>query len=87
LPTAGQILQEGKVLHKEVHLWRDDFWYNEKYVKMFGHYKTDVGLMVYNVMYEYDYYSCWVSGSEYLAGLKNVTCTKLTEEETYEYED
>lgn len=85
LPTAGKILQEGKVIHKEVHLKRDYHYLNEKPDMLLNEYKTDVGLMLYHVMYRYDYYTCWVRGEEKTSTLNYVSCTKLNEGETYEY--
>ena len=88
LPTAGEILRDGKILHKEVHLKRDHFLYDSNSAKILGEHKTDVELIVYHVMHHYDYYSCWARGKfEHASGLHYVTCAKLTQGETYEPED
>ena len=87
LPTAGQILQEGKILHKEVHLKRDYNLFDKDIAQILGEHKTDVDLIVYHVMYKYDYYSCWARGDKRRPGLDYVTCAKLNEGETYALED
>ena len=60
-PTAGEILQNGKTLHKEVHLSRDST-FSEQRLLMWpvDEYKTQLGKIIYHVMYKEEYYICYL---------------------------
>ena len=54
-PTAGEILQNGKTLHKEVYLLRDAIGIDAA----LAIYKTQIGQITYHVMYKEEYYTCY----------------------------
>ena len=86
LPTAGEILQNGKVLHKEIHLTRDFTYLNNKPDMTLNQYTTDVGLLVYHVLYQNDYFTCWVRAEEPTSAYTYVGCYRLSEGITEENE-
>ena len=57
LPTAGEILQNGKTLHKEVLLLRD-INQRKPVLNITHEYKTHIGRINYYVMYKEEYYHC-----------------------------
>ncbi len=86
LPTAGEILQNGKVLHKEIHLKRDFKYLNNKPDMTLNQYTTDVDLLVYHVLYQHDYFTCWVRAEEHTSAYSYVGCYRLNEGITDENE-
>ena len=71
-PTAGEILQNGKTLHKEVYLSRDS---TDPEVRMMviplEQFKTVIREINYHVMYKEEYYTCY---AVYDRSFKSIYC-------------
>ena len=83
LPTAGEILQNGKTLHKEVLLLRD-INQRKPVLNITHEYKTHIGRINYYVMYKEEYYHCYTE--DYNGGygaLTGIACRKLLQGSTY----
>jgi len=82
LPTAGEILQNGKIIHKEIHLKRDAKLFPED--MDLQEYETAIGMIVYHVIYAEEYYDC-VTRASGLHFPTNIICAKFTQEPTINY--
>jgi hypothetical protein len=86
LPTAGEILQNGKTLHKEVHLLRD-INQREPVLNITHEYKTQIGRINYHIMYKEEYYHCYAQDDTGGYGnLSEIECSKLLQDPTYALE-
>jgi hypothetical protein len=85
LPTAGEILQNGKTLHKEVHLLRD-INRREPVLNITHEYKTEIGRIIYHVMYKEEYYLCYAHNDKGYFNLSEIGCLKLLQDPTYALE-
>ena len=82
LPTAGEILQNGKTLHKEVYLLRDAKW-GDAALEI---YKTQIGQITYHVMYKEEYYLCFTMSETYgIASSPSIRCNKSDQDSTSDY--
>ena len=79
LPTAGEILQNGKTLHKEVYLLRDAKW-GDAALEI---YKTQIGQITYHVMYKEEYYTC---DAIHDPSFKSISCYALDQDPTSEWD-
>ena len=78
-PTAGEILQNGKTLHKEVYLLRDANWGDAAT----ENYKTQIGQITYHVMYKEEYYTCYAVGDPVV---KSIYCYAADQDPTSEWD-
>ena len=87
LPTAGEILQNGKTLHKEVYLLRDntDPEKRAQWLKTFFEYKTATGKIIYHVMYKEEYYLCTARSQELFELWKSISCYAADQDSTSDY--
>ena len=79
LPTPGEILQNGKTLHKEVYLLRDANWGDTA----LENYKTQIGQITYHVMYKEEYYTCYTIHDP---SFKSIYCYATDQDPTSDYE-
>ena len=87
LPTAGEILQNGKTLHKEVHLSRDSTNREERMLLFpINEYKTQIGRIAYHVMYKEEYYICYAHNDKGYFNPSEIGCLKLLQDPTYALE-
>lgn len=82
LPTAGEILQEGRVLHKEVHLMRDAILVEP--TMDVQRYASTVGMIAYHIIYDNEYYDC-VTKANGFGTFTDINCTKLRQDPTTEF--
>ena len=84
-PTAGEILQNGKTLHKEVHLLRD-INQREPALNITHEYKTQIGRINYHIMYKEEYYLCFTMYETYgIASFPSIGCNKSDQDSTSDY--
>ena len=84
LPNAGEILQRGKVLHKEVHLMRDAKLV--EYEMDVQEFTTGIGQIVYHVIYGGYYYTCRSTANAF-GIFTDLGCWKLSQKGTSEYKE
>ena len=82
LPTAGEILQNGKTLHKEVYLLRDANLAGTNLAAL-ENYKTQIGQITYHVMYKEEYYTCYTIHDP---SFKSIYCYATDQDPTSDYE-
>jgi len=81
-PTAGEILQNGKTLHKEVYLLRDANLAGTNLAAL-ENYKTQIGQITYHVMYKEEYYTCYTIHDP---SFKSIYCYATDQDPTSDYE-
>ena len=84
LPTPGEILQNGKTLHKEVHLLRD-INQREPVLNITHEYKTQIGRINYHIMYKEEYYLCTARSQELFELWKSISCYAADQDSTSDY--
>ena len=83
-PTAGKILQNGKTLHKEVHLSRDSTNHEERMLLYpISEYKTQIGRINYHVMYKEEYYNCLTYYKKFMGNMGAITCYAVDQDRTW----
>ena len=83
LPTAGEILQNGKTLHKEVYLLRDANLVGTNLAALVN-YKTQISQITYHVMYKEEYYLCFTMYETYGFSFPSIRCKKSDQDTTWD---